>query len=322
MPEQGWSEALTGLLQVPREKLPEIGRSSDVAGYVTKEAASATGLKSGTPVVYGGGDSHCALVGLGLVGSGEGGLLLGTNSTLRVTFDTLLPLQGHSVWLQQHVVPHRFTVSASSMAGSSVLDWFLSAAPGSSPAGETSFDELDSMAAGVPAGSAGLLFHPYLHGERSPFYNPNAGGAFLGIRHRHGREHMVRSILEGVAFSIANCLDAIQSMAREQGRMVTRLRTGQSGGSRLPTWLQIITDVLEQPLQIVAVAEPGCLGAGILAGAGTGAYAGVQDGIKRAVRVGSETCPDGTKEGLYRERRSAFNDTYRSLESRLYEPND
>ena len=117
MPGEDWSDTLCELLQVPQEKLPKIGRPTQVAGHVTSEAAEATGLKPGTPVVYGGGDSHCALVGLGITGSGEVGMLLGTNSTLRASFQGAIRPGNHTVWSQQHVVPGRFTVSASSMAG-------------------------------------------------------------------------------------------------------------------------------------------------------------------------------------------------------------
>jgi xylulokinase len=109
MPEQDWSDSLCSLLDVPRHQLPKIGRSTEVAGCITPEAAQATGLRAGTPVVYGGGDSHCALVGLGVVGSGEAGLLLGTNSTLRASFVGLVKPLEQMVWIQQHVVPDRLS---------------------------------------------------------------------------------------------------------------------------------------------------------------------------------------------------------------------
>jgi xylulokinase len=319
MPEQDWCDALCSLLHVPRHKLPEIGRSSQVAGYITAEAAQATGLRSGTPVVYGGGDSHCALVGLGVVGSGEAGLLLGTNSTLRASFDWPVKPSEHVVWIQQHVVADRFTVSASSMAGSSVLSWLKDMCLGSSPEGTVTYLDLESMAASVPPGCDGLLFHPYLFGERSPFYNPEARGAFLGIRHWHGRGYFVRSVMEGVAYAIANCFGAIQDIARERNEAVKTIRIGESGGGRLALWRQIVTDVLGCSLEVVRVEEPGCLGAALLAGVGVGEYQDVQDAIRRTVSVASRTSPDSGSSDLYQERRSAFNATYRAIETILYE---
>ena len=320
MPDQDWSDALCSLLQVPRDKLPKIGRSEQVAGYVTAEASLATGLREGTPVVYGGGDSHCALVGLGVVGSGEVGLLLGTNSTLRASFSGLVkPLQ-HMTWIQQHVVPGRFTVSASSMAGSSALAWFRGLCFEDVDEGPETYRTLESLAASVAAGSDGLLFHPYLFGERSPFYNPEARGAFLGLRHWHGRGHLVRSIMEGVAFAIANCLDAVEEVARARDETLKVIRTGQSGGSQLRVWRQIITDAVDQAIELVDVDEPGCLGAALLAGVGTGIYEDMPCAIRRTVRVTARSLPDPATAALYRERRCLFNDLYRALEARMYAP--
>jgi xylulokinase len=320
MPEQQWSDSLCSLLRVPRDKLPQIGWSGQVSGHVTAEASRATGLCEGTPVVYGGGDSHCALVGLGIVGSGEAGLLLGTNSTLRASFAGLVkPLQ-HMTWIQQHVVPGHFTVSASSMAGSSTLAWFKGLCFEDADEGPGTYTTLESLAADVAAGSDGLLFHPYLFGERSPFYNPEARGAFLGLRHWHGRGHLVRSIMEGVAFAIANCLDAVQAIARARNETLKLIRTGQSGGSQLPVWRQIITDAVDQAIEVVDVDEPGCLGAALLAGVGTGFYGDMPSAIQRTVRVATRSSPDPATAALYRERRDLFNDLYRALEARMYAP--
>jgi len=319
MPEQDWSDSLCSLLQVPRDKLPQIGRSSQVAGYVTPEAAQATGLQPGIPVVYGGGDSHCALVGLGIVGSGEAGLLLGTNSTLRASFDGLVKPLEQMVWIQQHVMPGRFTVSASSMAGSSVLSWFRNLCFEDAPDEATIYRELDSLATSAPPGCDGLLFHPYLFGERSPFYNPKAGGAFLGLRHWHGKGTLARSIMEGVAFAIANCVDAVQEIAREREEQVTVFRTGRSGGSQLPVWRQIVTDALDHALEVVDVDEPGCLGAALLAGVGIEIYEDLPSAILQTMRVTGRSYPDPASAALYRDRRVVFNDAYRALEPYLYQ---
>lgn len=318
MPEQDWSEDLCSLIGVPRHKLPKIGRSSQLAGLVTPEAARTTGLEPGIPVVYGGGDSHCALVGLGVIGSGEAGLLLGSNSTLRASFDGLVkPLQ-QMVWIQHHVAPERYTVSASSMAGSSVLSWFKRVCFRDEVAGPVAYGELEALAAGAPPGCDGLLFHPYLFGERSPFYNPEARGAFLGIRHWHGREHLARSVMEGVAFCIANCMDAIQAVAGQKGEQVTLLRTGKSGGSQLAIWRQIIADALDHALNVADVDEPGCLGAALLAGVGIGQYENLESAIQRSVQITSRSIPDPATAALYRDQRSAFNGAYQLLEPHLY----
>jgi xylulokinase len=320
MPEQAWSDWLCEWLGVPREKLPDIGESSQVFGEVTEEAAQATGLRAGTPVVYGGGDSHCALVGLGVIESGEAGLLLGTNSTLRASFQGFARHTGCAVWGQQHVVPAMYTVSASSMAGSSVLAWFkeMCFEDRVSRGDAETYHEIESLAAGVVPGCNGLLFHPYLYGERSPFYNPSARGSFLGIAHWHSKGHLVRSVMEGITFGIANCFEALQAIARARNQTIHTLRTGESGGSRLLIWRQIITDVLELDLGIVDVEEPGCLGAAMLAGVGIGEYRDIQSATHQTVRVSARVAPDPESASLYRERRKVFNETYRALEPILY----
>jgi xylulokinase len=252
-----------------------------------------------------------------VIGSGEAGLLLGSNSTLRASFDGFVrPLQ-QVVWIQQHVATGRFTVSASSMAGSSVLSWFREICFGDGQERAESYRQLESLAASAPAGCDGLLFHPYLYGERSPFYNPEARGAFVGIRYWHGRAHLVRSILEGVAFSIANCLDAIQAIANKRGERVEVLRTGKSGGSQLSVWRQIIADALDHALEVVDVDEPGCLGAALLAGVGVGLYKDLPSAIQRTVQVTTRNAPDPATAALYGERRRVFNETYNTLESHL-----
>ena len=318
MPAQSWSDELCSLLQLPRSKLPEIGRSEQVAGTVTADASQATGLRAGTPVVYGGGDSHCALLGLGITGSAEAGLLLGTNSTLRASFAGLVRPLEEMVWIQQHVVPGCFTASASPMAGSSALAWFKEVCCKDLAEDPASYEALESLAASVAAGCDGLLFHPYLFGERSPFYDPEARGAFLGIRHWHDRGHLVRSIMEGVAFAIANCMDALQAIAHARGEQIHLVRTGQSGGSQMPLWRQIIANALDQAVEVADVREPGCLGAALLAGLGIGVYQDMPEALRRSVRMVARSAPDEPTAALYRERRAAFNDVYQALEARLY----
>jgi xylulokinase len=320
MPEQTWSAELGRLLQVPLDRLPPIGLPAQVCGAVTAEAARATGLQPGTPVVYGGGDSHCALLGLGVAGSGQAGLLLGTNSTLRVSFAGPVRALDYSVWTQQHVVPGHYTVSASSMAGSSVLSWLrercLSELNGRESA--AGYRELEALAAAVPPGCDGLLFQPYLFGERSPFYSPQARGAFLGLAHWHGKGHLVRSVMEGVASAIANCLDSLRAVAYARGERIETLRTAESGGARLPVWRQIIADSLDMPLDVLPVSEPGCLGVALLAGVGVGAYADLSAAVGQAVPAGKPIWPEAAQAVLYRERRKLSNETYRLLEPMLY----
>lgn len=321
MPDETWSTELCDLLGVPVEKLPEIGQSSRVDAALSKEAARATGLRKGTPVVFGGGDSHCALLGLGVIEEMQVGLLLGTNSTLRLVFRVFQKLKEPPVWIQRHVVNQTYTASASSMAGASALAWLrdtLLTSTVGTQSSDSGYRDLETMAAGVTPGSDGLLFHPYIYGERSPFYNLKARGSFLAIGHHHGRAHFVRSVMEGVAFATANNFDMLLDLPWTAQKRIKAVRTGLSGGSEMKTWQQILANALSRPLEVMNVQEPGCLGAAILAGLGTGLYRDSADAIAKTVRIHSVVQPENEVAALYQDRRKCFNETYQALRPVLY----
>lgn len=140
----------------------------------------------------------------------------------------------------------------------------------------------------------------------------------MAISHWHGKGHFVRSVMEGVAFCIANCFDSIKAIARTRNESIQSARTGESGGSRLPVWRQIIADVLGLPLDVIGVEEPGCLGAALLAGVGVGEYEDIGSATSQTVHVHTQICPDSQNSTLYEQRRAVFNQTYRALEAILY----
>lgn len=321
MPDETWSPELCGLLELPMDKLPEIGRSSQVDALLTEEAAHCTGLHPGIPVVFGGGDSHCALLGLGAVEEMQIGLLLGTNSTLRLVFRNFQKQKEPPVWIQRHVVPDRYTASASSMAGASTLSWFRDALLASDEQVQSNsigYSELDALAAAVRPGSDGLLFLPYIYGERSPFYNLKARGSFLAIGHNHGRAHFVRSVMEGVAFATANNLEVLLNLPVASGRTVASVRMGSGAGNFPETWRQILANALGRPLEVARVEEPGCLGAALLAGLGAGLYRNVAEAVAKTVRPHSVVQPEADVSSFYLERRKLFNMSYQALEPVLY----
>jgi len=286
---------------------------------VTEEAAEATGLAAGTPVVYGGGDSHCALLGLGIIHSGDVGMLLGTNGTLRAAFHGFATHPQHKVWVQEHVVPGMFTVSASTMAGASVLEWFKdNFCPDLFKDGDaTGYEAIEQVAAEVRPGSDGLIFNPYIFGERSPFLNPNATGTFAGITGFHTRAHFLRSVLEGVACCLANCMELIEQVALTRREALGTVRLG-GGGSRLSLWPRIIAGVLDRPIVLVGQPEVGCLGAAMLAGIGTGAYDGPQDAVQQCVHATTTVEPDPKSRAQYLRLLDRFNRLRLAVEPEFY----
>jgi xylulokinase len=319
MPEDCWSPDLCALAEVPTALLPPIRLSHEVCQEVTPEAAAATGLAAGTPVVYGGGDSHCALLGLGVIRSGEIGLLLGTNGTMRAVFKGFAKHPQHKVWVQQHVVPGMFTVSASTMAGASVLEWFKNnfCLDMFSRGEREGYDAVQQAVASVPAGSDGLVFNPYIFGERSPFCNPQACATFSGITYLHTRGHFLRSVLEGVACCIAECMELIEQVAAPRHELMGAIRLG-GGGSRIGLWPSIISSVLGKPITVVKQPEAGCLGAAMLAGIGTGIYRNCQEAVEQCVGETLTFEPDLTNRPAYLELLDRFKRLRRVVEPEFF----
>lgn len=276
--ETTWSPRLCALLGVDPDCLPPIQPSAAVAGDVTTDAARATGLRAGTPVAVGGGDSHCGLLGLGCVAPGDTGMLLGTNSTLRTVFDRFVADPQCRTWVQRHVTETGYTMSASTMAGSSVLAWLKGLVGGGD------FDALVAMANDAPPGADGVRFVPFIHGERCPFYDPTATGGFRGLRAHHTRAHLARAAMEGVAWQIVNCFTVLRDVAASEGLTIDEIRVG-GGGARFVPWLRIIAANLGAPLKTTNVTETGCFGAALLGGVAVGAFTDAPAAVAATVRV-------------------------------------
>ncbi|MFC1736392.1 FGGY-family carbohydrate kinase [Candidatus Hydrogenedentota bacterium] len=308
--ESDWSTELCDILSVPIECLPPISLPTDTAGELSKAAAEASGLPAGTPVVYGGGDSHCALLGLGCIDNGDTGLLLGTNSTLRTVFDRFVSHPEIKLWGQRHIIPGRHTISASSMAGASVVNWFRESFFSGDAQG---FDDLEKAAGEISVGSEGLTFLPYVHGERCPFYDPDAAGAFMGIKPRHEPVHFLRSIIEGLALNIANCSELIEECAEAGGTGIGALRLG-GGGSRATLRRQVISDCLNKPIRIMRTEEAGTLGAAMLAGIGANIYTDCRQAIVSTIVEQEIIEPNAERHAAYIKLKNKFNALHRRIQ--------
>ena len=304
-----WSPRLCELLGVPMEKLPSIGQPRELAGRITSKAADQIGLRAGTPVVYGGGDSHCALLGMGCINDGDTGLLLGTNSTLRTVFSEFVSHPQIKLWVQHHVVPNCYSISASSMAGASVLNWFKQNFVMKNSCSERDFERLDAAVSKVPVGSEGLVFLPYIYGERVPFYRPDASGGFFGIRYWHKPEHLLRSVYEGVAVNIRNCFDLINDCAELHNTTISELRLA-GGAGELRLWHEMIADCLGRPIQVMSTKEAGTIGAAILAGIGLGVYSSYTQAVEKAVKIKEIIEPNPENYAVYSELQDKLNQLY------------
>jgi xylulokinase len=260
-----WSSRILKAARIDPALMPEIIPSTSIIGELTNEAAEHTGLAVGTPVVTGGGDGPMAAVGAGIISPEDGAYIcMGSSSWVSVSSNTPLhdPLMRSMTF--NHVVPGKFVPTATMQAGGASLQWITDALlPEKSP---DRYKVLLSEAANKSASSEGLFFLPHIMGERSPYWNPDASGAFLGLAKHHDRGFLVRAVLEGVAFNLLTCIQAFA----ENGRSIKQVDViGGGAGSAL--WLQIFADVWGIEVRSRSIVEEAnSLGAAVTALVGLG----------------------------------------------------
>jgi len=284
---RNWSQEVLSALGIPSEWLPPTYEGPEVTGEVSAQGAAETGLLQGTPVVGGGGDQGAQAVGVGVVQPGIIALTLGTSGVVFAATESPLIEPEGRLHAFCHAVPGRWNLMGVMLSAAGSLQWYRDTlAPGES------FDKLVDEARDLPAGSEGLLFLPYLTGERTPHPDPLARAAWVGLTVRHTRAHMTRAVLEGVAFGIKDSFSLIQSAglgAIEQVRI-------SGGGAKSPLWRQIMADVLGVELVTVNTTEGAAFGAALLAGVGAGVYASVPAACEATIQITGRMAPTAASE--------------------------
>ncbi len=303
--ERDWSDEILDAIELPKDWFPTVFEGPDVTGELHADAAKRTGIPAGTPVVGGGGDNAASAVGAGVVRSGTGLLSLGTSGVIFVHSDEAKTDPAGAIHACCHAVPSKYHLMGVVLSAGGALRWYRDtlASEETSAAkrlGRDPYELLCEEAVPVPPGAEGLLFLPYLAGERTPHMDPNARGAWIGLSLAHGRPHLVRSILEGVAFALKDSLVRIQALDLSPDEL-----RAVGGGMRSPLWRRILAAVLNAPLRRLEVEEGAPFGAALLAGVGSGVYADVGEAVARAVRVRKDVeAPDpvlvAAYEDLYR----------------------
>ena len=304
-----WSAELLDAAGVGPALLPDVVPSTTVIGEVTADAAAACGLRAGTPVVIGGGDGPCAATGAGVVDPSHGAYVyLGSSSWVSLAADAPLYDPPKRTMTFNHVVPGLFVPTATMQAGGGSFEWIADVLePGRAA---TRYDRLEQEAAAVSAADEGLLFLPYLLGERSPYWNPRARGAFVGLAKHHTPAHLVRAVLEGVAMNLQVGLQAFV----EQGATIDAV-DAIGGGARSDLWLQILADVWGLPVRRRSlVDEANALGAAVVGGVGVGALPGFEVAPTLS-STGRAFTPEPAAHERYAHRYAQFLDTYERLET-------
>jgi xylulokinase len=288
-----WSDEVLDALRLERSWLPEVLESPVVSGETPE----------GIPVAAGGGDQAAGAVGVGVDRAGPVSVALGTSGVVFAALDEFAADPQARVHAFCHAVPGAWHAMGVMLSAAGSLRWLRdTAAPG------VSYDELMATAAQWPAGVEGLLFLPYLVGERTPHADPDARGAFAGLSVRHDRGALVRAVLEGVAFGLRDALDLICELG---GRPAYGRASG--GGARSELWLQIVASALELPLERVAVDEGAAFGAAILGGVAAGMWPDVNGAVAATVRPRERIEPVPEWVEVYRERRERYRALYPAL---------
>jgi xylulokinase len=295
-----WSPELLAALEIDPALLPPTFEGPNVTGVVSPEAAAATGLLPGAPVVAGGGDQAAQAVGVGAVAEGIVALTLGTSGVVFASTNQPLVEPEGRLHAFCHALPHRWHLMGVMLSAAGSLRWYRDTlAPG------IAYPALDAEAAAVPPGSEGLLFLPYLTGERTPHPDPYARGAFVGLTVRHSRGHLTRAVLEGVAFGLRDSFTLLQ----EVGLPPTRQVRLSGGGARSPLWRQILADALDVELVTTATTEGAAYGAALLAAVGAGRFPDVQSAVDQTVTLGDSVSPTpaaSAYEALYPHYRALY----------------
>ena len=311
--QRKWCEPVLEELGIPADWMPECVESPEITGRVTAEVADLTGLPVGLPVVGGGGDQAASAVGTGTV---EPGLISITMGTSGVVFaHTEEPSRDPEGRLHTfcHAVPGKWHVMGVTLSAGGSFRWFrdtlgLAEKNIGGLSGVDPYDILTAEASTAPAGCEGLLFLPYLTGERTPHPDPNARGGFFGLTLRHNKSHMARAVMEGVAYSLRDVIELFRDLAIP----IQQVR-GVGGGARSTVWRQILADVFGTELVTTNVVDSTPYGAALLAGVGTGVYASVPEACAATVCIVERTEPIAANQLTYNEFYPIYCSLYRAL---------
>ncbi len=317
--QRRWSAAMLAAAEIDQNYLPAVYESPEITGVVSAEGSIATGLREGTPVVAGAGDQAAGAVGMGIVRPGAVSATIGTSGVVFAATDHPALDKRGRVHTFCHAVPGRWHVMGVTQAAGLSLRWFRDrfgvaqrpnspATPVGSDQERDPYDLLCAEAAEAPPGSDGVLWAPYLMGERTPHLDPHARAALVGLTASHTRNHIVRAILEGVAFSLRDTL----TIFAEMNVPVETIRLG-GGGARAHLWRQIQADIYGHAVEILSAEEGAAYGAALLAGVGNGVWSSVDEACKETIRIAERVEPQSEASAFMNARYAMFRELYPAL---------
>jgi xylulokinase len=305
-----WSAEMLSAAEIDESLLPAVYESPQITGTISATGQEATGLPKGTPVVAGGGDQAAGAVGMGIVRAGTVSATIGTSGVVFAASDKPSLDPKGRVHTFCHAVPNRWHVMGVTQGAGLSLRWFRDQFGAGPDDGRDPYERLTDEAAEVPAGADGLLWTPYLMGERTPHLDPNARAALVGLTASHTRAHVVRALLEGVTFSLRDTLEIF----REMQVPVNEIRLG-GGGARSKLWRQIQADVYGREVATVKAEEGAAYGAAMLAGVGAGAWPSVDAACDAVVSVAERIRRNPDAAAMMEQQYARFRMIYPALRS-------
>ena len=301
--ERRWSFELADRLGIDKSMLPAVFESVDVSGKVSSSAAAVTGLAEGTPVFAGAGDQAASAVGNGIVEAGVVSFTIGTSGVVFAHMESPEYDPQGRVHSFCHAVRGAWHVMGVTQGAGLSLQWFRNQlAPGED------YDSLTLEAASAEPGAQGLYWLPYLMGERTPHLDASARGGWVGLTAKHTRADLIRSLIEGVSYSLKDCLDIIEGMG-----VAVRSVRASGGGARSRFWRQLLADIFGKPVAILETEEGSAYGAALLALAGTGGASSVTDVCRESVREVASFLPRPEQHEHYARRHETYRSLYPSL---------
>ena len=304
--ERDWAWEVIDRFRLPPQMFPKVHESADIAGTVTAQCEAQTGLPAGIPVIYGSGDQPAQSIGNGVIGPGRIISNIGTGGQIsafssRPAYDKKLRTNTFC-----HAIRNAWTIFGATLCSGMSLSWAKNKV-----FRVGSYEEINAAVAAVSPGADGLIYLPYLSGERTPHMNPDARGVFFGMTLGQEQGHFLRAVMEGVTYSLRDCLGILQELGIDAPEIIA-----SGGATASPQWMQMQADILGKPVRVSRVKEQACLGSCLLAAVGTGVLPSLEEACGRFALMDERVyLPDAANADVYRE----GYDTYRRLYERLWD---
>ncbi|TFB08477.1 xylulokinase [Candidatus Atribacteria bacterium MT.SAG.1] len=305
-----WSTSLLEKLEIDPDLLPPVLNSFDLAGKITRNIAEQTGLKFKTPVVAGGADNACGAVGSGIIQEGRVMVSIGSSGVVLAQTNSPQADQEGRIHLFNHICPDSWYMMGVTLSAGMSYEWLQKNLFNNI----LDYSKLDQLAEEIEPGSEGLIFLPYLYGERTPHNDANARGVYFGISGKHDQRHFIRSVLEGVTFALKDSLELI----KDKGVKIKEVRA-IGGGAKSRVWQQILADILCEEINLLNVEEGPAFGAALIAGVGVGVYDSFAEAVNRIVKVKKTIVPRIQNTEKYNNYYQIYKKLYSSLKENFKE---